>query len=326
MSTERVIVACSLSTQEARSERGAEVLTAARQLAAPIHGQVVWLVAGEPAADLGEIGGRFGAVRVEILPVGHDADEVALVAALASCVGASGARAAVSVQTFEARTVVPRVAARLRSPVLMNVLKASVSGSGLFTATARAFGGDTHATYDFVGDGPYFLSLLPRAVTPIPIEGPQHPVPVTERAALPHDGGDGIRVVRPPTQQGSRLEDATIVVAGGRGLGERSRYQLIEALADALGGVAAASRPLVDDGWVDASRQVGLTGTVVQPDLYIAVGISGASQHMAGCSAARVIVAINSDENAAIFRYARFGVVADAASFLPLLIDAVIVP
>ena len=132
-----------------------------------------------------------------------------------------------------------------------------------------------------------------------------------------------VRIVERPAGEGLRLEEAEIVVAGGRGLGSPEHFRLVEELADALGGMAGASRPIVDDGWADASRQVGLTGRVTQPTLYIAAGISGASQHMAGCSAAKTIVAINSDPDAAIFRHARYGIVGDCLEILPALTRAV---
>jgi electron transfer flavoprotein alpha subunit len=98
---------------------------------------------------------------------------------------------------------------------------------------------------------------------------------------------------------------------------------VVEELAQTLGGMAAVSRPLVDNGWVDSSRQVGLTGKITRPTLYIAAGISGASQHMAGCAAAKTIVAVNTDPDAAIFRYARYGIVGDCLQILPELTRAV---
>jgi electron transfer flavoprotein alpha subunit len=132
-----------------------------------------------------------------------------------------------------------------------------------------------------------------------------------------------IRVVERAQAEGPRLEDAQIIVGGGRGLGSAANYQLVEELAEALGGMAAASRPIVDDGWADPSRQLGLTGKIARPALYIGAGISGASQHMVGCSAAKTIVAINNDPDAAIFRYARYGIVGDCLEILAELTRAV---
>jgi electron transfer flavoprotein alpha subunit len=146
-------------------------------------------------------------------------------------------------------------------------------------------------------------------------------VPPVESLELDLAGApERVRVVAAARREGPRLEEAQIVVAGGRGLGSRENYKLVEELAAALGGLAGASRPLVDEGWVDSSRQVGLTGRITRPALYLAIGISGASQHMAGCAAAKTIVAVNRDPDAAIFRYARYGLVGDCVDLLPELI------
>jgi electron transfer flavoprotein alpha subunit len=123
--------------------------------------------------------------------------------------------------------------------------------------------------------------------------------------------------------EGVRLEDADVVVSGGRGLGGPENFNVIEELAHALGGAVGASRAVCDLGWRPVSEQVGLTGKVVSPTLYIAVAISGASQHMAGCSGSKNIVAINKDADANIFKASRFGIVEDFAKVMPALIEAV---
>jgi electron transfer flavoprotein alpha subunit len=132
-----------------------------------------------------------------------------------------------------------------------------------------------------------------------------------------------VQVVTRSEATGPRIEEAAILVAGGRGLGDKANYRLVQELAEALGGMAAASRPIVDEGWAEPARQVGLTGKITRPQLYIAAGISGASQHMVGCAAAKTLVAINRDPDAAIFRYARFGIVGDCLEILPALTRAV---
>ncbi len=125
------------------------------------------------------------------------------------------------------------------------------------------------------------------------------------------------------TRDGVRLEDAGVVVSGGRGLGGPEPFSVLEDLANALDGAVGASRAACDAGWIDHSHQVGLTGKSVSPDVYIAVGISGASQHMAGCSSSRAIVAINKDADSNIFKEARFGVVGDWEKVLPSFLASV---
>ena len=134
-----------------------------------------------------------------------------------------------------------------------------------------------------------------------------------------------VAVVRQVRQDsaGVKLEDATIVIAGGRGLGGPEPFRELQELAGMLGAAMGASRAAVDAGWVPGNWQVGLTGKTITPDLYITVGISGASQHMAGCSGAKVIVAINKDAEANIFREARYGVVGDWHIVLPAFMEAI---
>ena len=162
---------------------------------------------------------------------------------------------------------------------------------------------------------------MPNAVAAQPAETPSSPQ-TSEFAVDLSSITERIRIVRPARTEGARLEDAQVIVAGGRGLGSSGNFKLIEELAEAVGGMPAASRPLVDDGWTDASRQVGLTGRITRPALYMALGVSGASQHMAGCSAAKTIVAVNRDPDAAIFRYAKYGIVGDCLEIIPELIRA----
>ena len=131
-----------------------------------------------------------------------------------------------------------------------------------------------------------------------------------------------VQVVEPAgVVTGPRLEDARIVISGGRGLGAKENYDLVRRLADALGGMPGASRAIVDDGWAEPAQQVGLTGKIVAPDVYFAVGISGASQHLVGCANSRCIVAVNTDPQASIFKFAQYGIVDDGLEVLSALIE-----
>ncbi|MCH7599147.1 MAG: electron transfer flavoprotein subunit alpha/FixB family protein [Myxococcales bacterium] len=175
--------------------------------------------------------------------------------------------------------------------------------------------------YEWAGEGTLVVSVSANAVT---AESPGAGTsPAREGVAVDLTSvEERIKVVEAAKSEGPRLEDAEIIVSGGRGLGAVENYKLIRELAEAMGGMAGASRPLIDEGWVDSSHQVGLTGKITKPTLYVAIGISGASQHMAGCGAANAIVAINKDAEAAIFKHARFGIVGDALELLPELIRA----
>ncbi len=212
--------------------------------------------------------------------------------------------------------VAPRAAARLGGGCVMGVTELR-EHEGELRVVASIYGGAARGVYRFTAGGPPVLSPAPGAAEPPGrLEGREAPVETLTGAA---EGP--VSVVEPLREpEGPRLEDSPVVVSGGRGIKKAENYALIEGLASALGGLAGASRAIVDDSWATPSQQVGLTGKVVTPRLYVAAGISGASQHMAGCSNSKVLVAINTDPEAPIFRYAHFGVVDDCLEVLPELI------
>ena len=223
-------------------------------------------------------------------------------------------------QTFDARLIAPRVAARVGAGVVMNAVDLSVDG-GALNMTAAAYGGNTRVVYALTNARSCVIGVLADGLSAEPAHAPTSPA--TRRISVDLSGvQERVRVVERANLQGPRLQDAQIIVAGGRGLGSKENFRLVEELAAALGGMAGASRPIVDDGWTDSSHQVGLTGKITRPALYIAAGISGASQHMVGCAAAKTLVAINRDPDAAIFRYARYGIVGDCLEILPELVRA----
>jgi len=301
-----------------------EVLTVART-ASEAQGTDFGLLALGPLSDETiSAAGRHGAATVEHVDAPSLAEfgPDAYVEALARHLSESPPRLLLFSQTFDARLVAPRLAGRCGASVVVNGLEVAGGADGPLRVTASAYGGDTRVVYEVQGGAFAIVTVAANAVTPTPAATPT--TPAVQRVEIDLGGvQERITVVRRPHMEGPRLEDAEVIVAGGRGLGSKENFALVEELAHALGGMAGASRPIVDDGWVDSSRQVGLTGKIARPGLYVAAGISGASQHMVGCSAAKTIVAINTDAEAAIFQYARYGLVGNCLEILPELTRAV---
>lgn len=314
-------------------EEWAGALTLGRRVAEASGTELRWVVAGALDGAVVPLAGAHGVAGIDHLDGGDAGSEEplgegrpdALVAALVAHAQARPASVWIVPQTFGSRLVAARLAARLGAAVVMNTTGVEVgteAGAGGLAVTTAAYGGDTRAVYQVAEGTAAVLGLLAGAVEAQPAAAPTAP----EVTSLPAEGTgivERVRVVEPARSEGPRLEDAEIIVAGGRGLGSEENLKLVAELADALGGMVGVSRPLVDVGWIDSSHQVGLTGKVTRPALYVAAGISGATQHMVGCTAAKTIVAINTDPDAAIFHHARFGVVGDCLEVLPELVRAV---
>lgn len=308
------VVVCTWGT----SGGAEELLTLGRGVATALGATFGWVVLGPAPHDLTEIASRHDVPIVDRLEddkLQSFGGDVA-VAALAAYAGEHEFRLMLVPQTFDARLLAPRLAARIDAGVVMNGLAVAVENGGV-AVTASAFGGDTRVVYA-LGEGRFVVGV---ATSSLGVEAAAHPATAVLRH-VPVDLSnvvERVQVVARSESAGPRIEEADILVAGGRGLGDKANYRLVEELADALGGMAAASRPIVDEGWAEPARQVGLTGKITRPTLYIAAGISGASQHMVGCAAAKTLVAINRDAEAAIFRYARFGIVGNCLEILPEL-------
>jgi electron transfer flavoprotein alpha subunit len=322
--TSSVVVCTWGEGREGVPNESEEVLTLGRKLSASLETDLCWLVLGSLPAGAEEVASSYGVVsldRVEDPKLAEFQPDLWVESLAQYCAG-QPAKALLFAQTFDARLIAPRLARRLGAGVVMNGVDVDVGDGGRLEITASAYGGDTRVVYELAGAESCVVSVLANAVAPEP--RPQQGSGSTLRDVQVDLGAveERIRTIERAQTEGPRLEDAEVIVSGGRGLSASADFELIEQLAKALGGMAGASRPLVDDGWVDSSRQVGLTGKITRPALYLAAGISGASQHMAGCSAAKTIVAINRDPDAAIFRYARYGIVGDCLEILPELIRA----
>ena len=227
-------------------------------------------------------------------------------------------------RTNEGRELAPRLAFRLGVGLAQDCLEVTVdSASGTLFANRPVYGGNAVAVVS-CNYTPQVAAIRPKVYEPMePDDSRQGQVvsfPVELDSA---QARSKVVDVVAEESEGIKLEEARIVVSGGRGLGGPEPFQDLEQLAKALGGAVGASRAAVDSGWVPSSYQVGLTGKTITPEVYITVAISGASQHMAGCSGAKVIVAINKDAEANIFKEARYGVVGDWQEIVPAFTEAV---
>ena len=227
-------------------------------------------------------------------------------------------------KTDAGSVVSARVAARFGAGLAADCIDLAVNPStGRVAVTRPVHGGNALAVYEFAGDGLQVVSVRPGAFEADVAGG----MPEVERIELSRVSVSGAVPVLVETVseagEGIPLEQADVVVSGGRGLGGPEPFENLRELCGLLNAALGASRAACDAGWIDHSHQVGLTGKSISPTTYITVGISGASQHMAGCSSARNIVAIDKDREANIFSHARYGVVGDWAKVLPAFTAAV---
>lgn len=295
-----------------------ELLTLARRLGDPVA-----LVCGALDDATTGVLGTHGATRVYV--VEHPDLEDYLVApkveALVEVVRRSGPTAVLVTAGPEGTEVAARAAVRLDSGIITDAVEV-VAGEGGPLVTQSVFSGTWTAQSQVVRGTP-IIAVRPNAVAPEPAPAQ----PVVEVVALElSDAARGARIDGRSFKTGTGrpdLADAAVVIAGGRGMGSAEAFELLEQLADALGGAVAASRAATDLGWYGRDFQIGQTGKTVAPQLYLATGISGAIQHRAGMQGSQTIVAINKDPKAPIFGISDLGVVGDAHAVIPALIAEV---
>ncbi len=293
-----------------------ELLSAARGLASNVAA-ITW----GAGASLASLAGEYGASTLyDVADLRGSLPGAPVASAIEALVAANGAPNAVFVpNSYDGRDVAGRLSARLDRPVLTNVIGFG-DGAGLVSEHA-VFGGSLTVAAQFTGDGPGIFVVRAKSFNAEPAGGAPAQVVAAPTGEVGATAGAVIVTSHVEERTGPKLEDASIVVSGGRGLGDAAAYEMIEEIAKLLHGAAGASRAIVDAGWVPYSHQVGQTGKTVKPLIYLACGISGATQHMVGMKGSKNIVAINKDGDAPIFQIADLGIVGDVHKVLPALID-----
>ena len=299
-----------------------EVVAAARQLADALGGTVDALVLGAPGVDAA--GAKLGEAGADRVLVATDASfgnyaPDGYAATIAAQAKSGDCAAVVLAATATGRDLAARLAVRLDAPLAMDVTAVAVD-AGKIAATRPVYAGK--AIQQIVLDA----SSVVVAIRPniFAVGSASKAGAVENMAASPGTARTVVKEVKAAEQGAVDVAEAAIVVSGGRGMKGPEHFHLIEELAKAFGNAAVgASRAVVDAGWRPHGEQVGQTGKTVSPQLYVAVGISGAIQHLAGMRTAKVIVAINKDKDAPIFKVADYGIVGDAFEIIPALADAV---
>ncbi|CAM2162309.1 electron transfer flavoprotein alpha subunit [Paraburkholderia sacchari] len=299
-----------------------EVAAAARQLAQALGTSVAGAILGtgveKAASELGQVAGSDVYFVDDERLKSYLGD--AYVASANAIVDAAAPDFVLFPQTSETNEWVPRLAARLDAALVTSCTGLVVSG-GEIIATKPVSGGAAQAEYTF--NRPLRMAIVaPGSYEPIAhdaVAGRPHRVTAPEintRVQVLEDIAD-------PVGAGPQLKSARVVISGGLGIGSKENWKLIDDAAAALGAGVGGSRAVVELGWIPPSKQVGFSGVKIRPDVYLAVGISGAVHHLAGISGAKTVVAINNDPDANIYRVARFGVVGDAKEVLPAFVARV---
>ncbi|NDF60520.1 MAG: electron transfer flavoprotein subunit alpha/FixB family protein [Crocinitomicaceae bacterium] len=287
-----------------------EAVTYAKKLG----GEVIVVTNGD--ATGAEVLGAYGASKVLVDASVADADSQQLTRLIATAAETTGAEAIVFSHDLVAKSVAPRLSVRLKAGLISGAIALPETAQG-FSCKVNVFSGKAFATVA-VNTSIKIISLLPNSIQPENIGG--------SAAVENFDGKMGasiIKIVATKKPEGSiPLPEAELVVSAGRGLKGPENWGMVEDLANVLGAATACSRPVADIGWRPHHEHVGQTGVAIRPNLYIAAGISGAIQHLAGVNGSKVIVVINSDAEAPFFKAADYGVVGDAFEVIPKLTEA----
>ncbi|MCD6125955.1 MAG: electron transfer flavoprotein subunit alpha/FixB family protein [Thaumarchaeota archaeon] len=296
-----------------------ELLGKAREIGEKISGQVWSIILGHEIKDLASELIQYGADKVFVYdhPTLREFDVIRYKEILVDFVKKFNPEIFLIGATPLGRSLAPRVAAALRTGLTADCIDLRIDENGDLIQIRPAFTGNILAHIK-TKSRPIMATVRYR-VMEMPEKDLSRSGEIIEMD-VPEIGETGLKMLGEVEERRVNLAEADIIVAGGRGLKSKDDLKMLEELASLLGGVVGVSRPLVDEGWISKDHQVGFSGNTVKPKLYIACGISGSPQHLAGMRDSEIIVAINVDPSAPIFRYADYGVVGDLYEVLPKLI------
>lgn len=304
-----------------------ELIGKSKTLAKDLNTEVTAVVLGNKIGHLPEQLGRYGADRVVIAedPILETYTTEPYAHVITEIVKKYQPEIVLYGATAIGRDLAPRISARVHTGLTADCTSLEIEeGTGNLLMTRPAFGGNIMATIACADFRPQMATVRPgvmQRLTPV-----DNAHPVVDTFSVPdlaeHVNVEVVEVIKKVSEK-MDIQEANVLVSGGRGMGGPENFKLLEDLAEVLGGTVSSSRTAVDAGWVEKDRQVGQTGKTVRPNLYIACGISGAIQHLAGMEESDVIIAINKDPNAPIFEVADYGVVGDVMKILPLFTEQV---
>lgn len=319
------VLICGEALKEKISTGTKELLYTGRRLSDGLNQPLSILLMGRDTTEMAQEAITLGADTVYTvdgapLVKSHPALSVAIVAQVCNKVNPS---IMLLSQSDTGRDIAPRLAARLGTTICMDCVELAIDPeTKALLQTKPVYGGNAMAVWAAKDHLPQVVVMRPRVIAPAEPDASRKGDVVPLNVTVGDEAMKG-KLVETVKEEitGIKLEEAEVLVAGGGGIGGSEGFKLLEELAQVLGGTIATSRVPTDEGWMPSSLEVGQTAHMVSPKLYIAVGISGALQHLAGCSGSKYIVAINKDPEAHIFKEADFGVVSDYREILPPLIE-----
>ena len=295
-----------------------ELLTKAREIGSEV--EAIYAGSGDSGAIAATVG-SYGATKLHVIDPGDGLPGQVAAAGIAALAGSESPDVILFAQTYDGRDAIARLSVKLDEPVLTNGMSLSVDGGALVFGTA-IFGGVTLVDVKLTAKAPALIAIRPKSFAAEESGGGAAAVSNVAAADAGRAAEAKVLARHVEEQQGPKLEEAAVVVSGGRGIGAAENYApLVEELAKLLKGAWGASRAIVDAGWVPYALQVGQTGKTVKPKVYVALGISGATQHLVGMKNSDNIIAVNKDGEAPIFSVADLGIVGDVHKVVPALIE-----